>query len=212
MERHDYLFLAIAILAFALSIFNIMDGINRLRNRMEVKIKPTCIEVNGTRHVNRSDCLPTGYQPEVVLLDKRSSYLTTKQYVDVKAKVMLEQLINDAEKDGMCLVVVSGYRSYEDQEDLYNKIDDKNKVAIAGHSEHQTGLAVDFTGCPIDKKGNRDDTVERLELKNDFESLPEYKWLLQNGSRYGFEQSYRADNTNETGYPVESWHWKLITQ
>jgi LAS superfamily LD-carboxypeptidase LdcB len=58
--------------------------------------------------------------------------------------------------------------------------------------------------------GVRNDTGERLELRNEFETLPEYQWLLQNASQYGFEQSYTEGNSQRSGFPAEAWHWKYI--
>jgi len=45
--------------------------------------------------------------------------------------------------------------------------------------------------------------VGLLELKNDFSTLPEYKWLQDNASRYGFRQSYTSENFKKTGIQVE---------
>ena len=171
---------------------------------------PSCelSDING--HLNRGQCLPEGYVPEDLLpLSPRASWLNTEQRLNVRSKIMVEQLIADAEKDGMCLVVSSGYRSAEEQQSLLDKTENKLIVAKPNESEHQTGLAVDFVACPMED-GIRNDNVDRLELENDFEKLPEYKWLQDNASKYGFEQSYRIDNIQDTEYAVESWHWKLI--
>jgi len=132
---------------------------------------------------------------ELTSLSPRACWLNTKQQLDIKARVMVENMIADAEKDGMCLVVTSGYRTFEEQERIKQKY---GKLAEeAGKSEHHTGLAVDLAGCPM-SGGKRNDDIERLELKKPFEELPEYKWLKENAQNYGFKQSYIN----------ESWHWK----
>jgi len=173
--------------------------------------EPTCNVVTGKEHIYRGDCLPEGFTPEVLPLTPRASWLDTEQYLDIKAKVLVEQLIADAEKDGMCLVVTSGYRSAKDQQELHDNTPEDKKiyVAKAGESEHQTGLAVDFAACPM-LDGVRDDPTERPELANDFETLPEYSWLKFNAYKYGFEQSFTVENIADSQYPVESWHWKLV--
>ena len=169
-----------------------------------------CQEVSVDNHIYRGQCLPEGYKPAyLVPLSARDSWLDTKQYLDIRAEIVFDNVIKDAEKDGMCLVVSSGYRSVEEQQKLLDIATDKDIVARPNESEHQTGLAVDFVACPM-RNGVRDDRVERLELKNDFDTLPEYKWLQDNADRYDIEQSFRADNIDKAGYPVESWHWKLI--
>jgi D-alanyl-D-alanine carboxypeptidase len=183
----------------------------KTEKKIEIEhIEPSCEMVEGEGHIYRGQCLYEEYKPDILLpLSPRASYLDSRQYLDIRAKMMVEQMIMDAEKEKMCLVVVSGYRSFEDQQILYNKTEDKSKVAVAGQSEHQTGLAVDFSACPMNSRV-RDDSVERTELANDFDTLAEYKWLQKNAFRYGFVQSYTNENKEDTGYPAESWHWKLI--
>jgi zinc D-Ala-D-Ala carboxypeptidase len=171
--------------------------------------EPACRVVEG--HLYRGDCLPEDYVPEdLVYLSKRASWLNTTPRLTLKAKIMVEQLIEEAEKSGMCLVVTSGYRSYETQQELYDNTPEEMRdfVAKAGSSEHQTGLAVDFAACPL-ADGKRNDNIEREELANDFEELPEYGWLKENAWRYGFVESYTIDNIHLTGYPPEPWHWFL---
>lgn len=147
---------------------------------------------------------------EIIILSQRASYLTTTQQLVRVASKQLEQLILDAEHDGICLVVMSGYRTFEQQQKLYDSFVDKSIVAKPGTSEHETGFAVDFGGCPTNDLGIRDDTKERLTLKNQFDTLPEYQWLRQYAHKYGFEQSYTSQNIESTGFPEEAWHWKFI--
>jgi LAS superfamily LD-carboxypeptidase LdcB len=134
---------------------------------------------------------------ELVDLSERASWLNTKQQVDVRAKEVIEKMILNAELDGLCLVVSSGYRSVEDQEKIKQKYGDLAEEP--GKSEHHTGMAVDLQACPM-TNGKRDDEAERLELAKPFEELPEYVWLKENAENYGLKQSY----TNE------SWHWSLL--
>jgi D-alanyl-D-alanine carboxypeptidase len=171
-----------------------------------------CTKVGIEGHLYRGQCLVAEYRPEyLVRLSPRASWLTvTEPYLDIRAAFIIEKLITDAEAEGICLTVSSGYRSAEEQQTLVESIPDKLKVAIPNASEHQTGLAVDFRACPMDEQGIRDDSAERLELRSEFEELPEYKWLVDNAHKYDMEQSYRLDNENETGYPAESWHWKVM--
>jgi D-alanyl-D-alanine carboxypeptidase len=135
---------------------------------------------------------------EVVLVSPRASFLNSTQKIMASVSPSLEQMIRDAEKDGICLVVISGYRTYEQQQRLYHEAKDKSLVAIPGTSEHELGLAVDLGACPM-SDGIRDDNAQRLELRKPFGELPEYVWLVENGASYGFSQSF--DN--------EPWHWKF---
>ena len=150
--------------------------------------------------------LPDNYKPkELSILSLRSSFLTSTQLVDSRIAKQVEQLVMDAQADGLCLVVSSGYRSFSYQQKLYNRAEDKSLVMKPGYSEHQTGLAVDFQACPYSYALGgiyRNDQVERPELTQPFGDLPEYQWLLNNAKKYGIEQSY----------PNESWHYKFMIE
>jgi len=174
-------------------------------------VEPSCEVVDGNSHIYRGQCLPEGFSPEVFPLNRRSSWLNTQQTLDLRAKIMVEELIEDAEADGICLVVTSGYRSYEEQEKLYSTSNTPEYVAVPGGSEHQTGLAVDFAACPM-RNGIRDDSVEREDLEKEFEELPEYEWLDKWAWTYGFEQSFSVETIEDSQYPVENWHWKLVLE
>ena len=157
----------------------------------------------------RSFRVPGEAKVELTQLSPRASYLSGVYYLRTDVAPHLEQLILAAEKDGMCLIVKAGYRTKEHQQKLYDNAKNKSIVALPGISEHEQGIAVDFDACPM-IDGVRNDSGERLELRNEFVTLPEYQWLLKNASRYGFAQSYTEDNRVQTGLPPEPWHWKYI--
>lgn len=94
----------------------------------------------------------------------------------------------------------SGYRTKEYQKTLYDdyvKRDGQEAAdrysARPGYSEHQTGLTMDFT--PIDDA---------------FKIGAAYKFLMENGYKYGWVLRYPADKENITGYMSEPWHWRYI--
>ena len=171
------------------------------------------IVVDGNKHIYKNQVLDIQKLEKELqnlqTLSPRASWLTTTQRLRPEAKSAVEKLIAHAETDDMCLVVASSYRNTRQQQLIYNSIQDKTLVAQPGSSEHHTGLAVDFAACPM-RNGQRNDEIERLELRNEFNTLPEYVWLTLNASKYNFEQSFRKDNKEETGYQEESWHWKYI--
>ena len=151
--------------------------------------------------------LPQGYEPkQLVKLSVRANYLDTTHSVDIRIKDTIEKLILDAERDGMCLTIIGGYRSFEYQQEIYDMMPDK--AALPGYSEHQTGLAVDFEACPM-TNGKRDDTAERLELRNDLDTLPEYQWLKDHADEYDMVQTYTEEQDK---YPPEPWHWKFMVK
>lgn len=105
-----------------------------------------------------------------------------------------------AEAEGLDIWVVSGFRSYETQRQLYNRYvarDGQEEAdtfsARPGFSEHQTGLAVDL---------NLADTKFALE--------PEGQWLAANAYKYGFVLRYPEGKSEITGYIFEPWHFRYV--
>jgi D-alanyl-D-alanine carboxypeptidase len=118
----------------------------------------------------------------------------------------LENMFTDAGKAGINLMLSSGYRSYDYQVKLYNDYVNASSQAAAdtysarpGHSEHQTGLAVDVE--PVSKN---------CELEQCFGNTPEGQWLATNAYKYGFIIRYTAADHSVTGYEAEPWHIRYI--
>ena len=111
---------------------------------------------------------------------------------------------NAANEEGYYLMINSSYRSYEDQEIVYNNYKNSSGERFAdsiaarpGSSEHQTGLALD-----IFSKTNTN--------KNTFSQTDEAKWLKENAHNYGFILRYPEDKVDITGYSFESWHYRYV--
>jgi D-alanyl-D-alanine carboxypeptidase len=118
----------------------------------------------------------------------------------------VEQMFTEAKKNDLNLMVSSGYRSYNYQVGLYNGYvrsmgqENADKTsARPGHSEHQTGLALDI-----------EPTARNCELQVCFAQTPEGQWLVQNAYKYGFLLRYPADKVAVTGYEYEPWHYRYI--
>ena len=105
--------------------------------------KITCI--NGIILVNKEYSLPKTYNPG---LNKKMLLA----YFYMKSCAL---------KDGIKLNIQSGFRSYDYQERIYNEYveefgEEKTNTFSAkpGHSEHQTGLAIDICDDSDNDKGN----------------------------------------------------------
>ncbi|MBO5006827.1 MAG: M15 family metallopeptidase, partial [Clostridia bacterium] len=106
--------------------------------------------------------------------------------------------------NGYNLQVASGYRTYSYQNELYNKAvanGTEGYSAIAGHSEHHTGLAFDikvFYKAPDGKTATYD-------LR-----AAEQDWILANCANYGFILRYPAEKVDITKILEESWHFRYV--
>lgn len=117
-----------------------------------------------------------------------------------KAADAFEELVSAGKLDSVYIRPYSAYRSFERQTVIYEqyvKRDGQNKAdtysARPGHSEHQTGLAVD-----VWSEGYQ-------EIKP-----TDYSWLLENSYKYGFIIRYTKDNIGITGYIEEPWHLRYV--
>lgn len=114
-----------------------------------------------------------------------------------------KKLCDDAKKQGYYIVNTSAYRSYETQNYIYNNYKAENGLAWAdsysarpGHSEHQTGLALDV--------GTASTTLST------FENTKEFTWMKNNAHKYGFILRYPKGKDYITGYNYEPWHYRYV--
>ena len=124
-----------------------------------------------------------------------------------EAAVAAEQLAIGLKEAGLgTLVLNSGFRSYQNQKALYERTRDSRGLAVAerltarpGHSEHQLGLAADFSvrgeGCVI---------------MVCFGKTEAGIWLAENAHEYGFILRYPKGYKAITGFQYEPWHFRYV--
>lgn len=121
------------------------------------------------------------------------------------AKINFERMCRGAAEEGIILKAISTFRSFLYQNQVYYKNwqeeisqeeyrTERDKVsARAGHSEHQTGLAVDIN-----------------DLEETFAATPEGIWLAEHSYEYGFILRYPKGKELITGYSYEPWHFRYV--
>lgn len=140
--------------------------------------------------------------------------LNDQQSIDRRAYQALQDMLNDAKKAGLEILVCSSYRTYDKQKELFvNKVKDYLRegysyneaqeaasmwVAKPNTSEHQLGLAVDL----VSKDNQRLDSSQ--------EKTEEQQWLIKNCWRYGFILRYPADKSSITKIGYEPWHYRYV--
>lgn len=147
--------------------------------------------------VNKKRPLPSSYAP--ASLSSVGSVQVSSQ-----AASQLNSLVAAGKNAGLGLYTISGFRSYGNQAATYNGWVARDGQAKAdtysarpGHSEHQTGLAVDMGGGSCD-----------LEIC--FGNTPAGKWLAANAYKYGFIIRYQEGKQGLTGYQYEPWHIRYV--
>lgn len=141
--------------------------------------------VDGVLVANKTYSLPESYNPGTLLRD---------------CSVAFDKMKGDAAKEGLTLWNASGFRSYELQNKLYTRYSERDGKAAAdrysarpGHSEHQTGLAIDLN-----------------TITSAFANTPEGKWVSENCWKYGFILRYPKGKEAQTGYMYEAWHIRYV--
>lgn len=114
-------------------------------------------------------------------------------------------LLAAARADGVPIRIVSGYRSFAEQSGTYSGwVARKGREAAdtasarPGHSEHQTGLAVDVgdgSGCDLDVC---------------FDGTATAAWVAEHGPEHGFVVRYPRGEHGTTGYWYEPWHLRYL--
>ncbi|MGE5654769.1 MAG: M15 family metallopeptidase [Bacillota bacterium] len=156
--------------------------------------------------VNRTHPLPASYVPGglVAVRVRLANGTPDERLMKPEAAAALEDMMQAAEKDGVILYAVSGYRSYATQKGLYDYRVQSEGQAMAdlytakpGQSEHQTGLAMDVAGAQRD-------------LVESFAETSEGKWVAKNAQRFGFIIRYPQGKEKTTGYNYEPWHLRYV--
>jgi len=153
--------------------------------------------------VNKFYKLDNTYEPDNITKISLS-YSYSGQSVSKETNEAFLDMAVQAKEEGIQLLANSTYRTYERQDEIYKEFYYSKGIsyadsyaARAGHSEHQTGLALDIftTGTS---------TVEN------FEESDAYKWLINNAHNYGFILRYPKGKEYLTGYNYESWHYRYL--
>lgn len=148
--------------------------------------------------------IPYDFIPVEVTLAEFAPYETN--YLRRDAADATEQLFAAAEELGLELTLRTGFLSYESQKKRYEQDVYEMGLEYAetistrpGHSEHQTGLAIDVTTPSINN-----------ELTVDFAQSEEGQWVLSHAYEFGFIIRYPEGKEEEVGYTYEPWHLRYV--
>ncbi|MCL1791765.1 MAG: D-alanyl-D-alanine carboxypeptidase family protein [Peptococcaceae bacterium] len=149
---------------------------------------------------NKYNQLPRDYQPKDLKPMGYGYFLredAAEAYLD---------MIKAGAQDNLSFQLKSAFRSYDTQAGLYNSSVSRNgkdhaDVASArpGHSEHQTGLALDVTQPTGD-----------YSLSVTFDQTLQFEWLSKHAHEFGFILRYPADKIDITGFMYEPWHYRYV--
>lgn len=139
---------------------------------------------------------------------------TDEHWLDDRAIPDFLEMIAACREAGGDPYIVSAYRNYYEQLELYKKkvrklvsagmdealarSEGAKSVAIPGTSEHQLGLAVDLVDA-------------NYGYLNEYQAeTPTQQWLMENSWRFGFILRYPVDKSEITGIIYEPWHYRYV--
>jgi zinc D-Ala-D-Ala carboxypeptidase len=155
-----------------------------------------------TALINKYNRIPADYVPELMELDPLVCFPGRgRQYLRPEAKEAFERMHNDARMLGLNILAYDTYRSIKRQDAIWNNalasgrsIEDVDSLnARGGHSEHNTGLAVDVI-------------ANNYSINN----TKELEWYKEHAHEYGFIIRYPQGKEHITGYKYEPWHLRYL--
>lgn len=159
------------------------------------------VVVNKRRPLEPLDYAPADLrQPDVAIA-------TANALLRPDTAAAVEEMFAAAAADGVGLVMVSGYRSYADQESTYASwVSQYGGAAGAdtvsarpGFSEHQTGLAFDIA-----------QTDGACTLVSCFAQTAAARWAAENAADHGVILRYPLGFHGITGFSAEPWHFRFV--
>ena len=150
---------------------------------------------------------PVDYIPEVIEVESENLDNSRGITLAPVAAEALIEMAKAAQEAGVgTLKLNSGYRSYDYQSELfiakvgqYGEAEALERSAKPGHSEHQTGLAVDVS-----------EPSQGCEIMQCFGNTEAGIWVAENAWRFGYIVRYELDQTSITGYTYEPWHLRYV--
>lgn len=156
--------------------------------------------------VNRTHSIPSDWSDHLRLVSFQ--YKEELFFLEQETYNAFEGLRKKMLEKRLILGVASAYRSSEEQKKLYEEMardygpeKAKTLCALPGHSEHETGLAVD-----IEMAMEASETQEELNYPSGYF----YRCVHEHLSEYGFILRYPEGKEQITEYSFEPWHIRYV--
>lgn len=149
----------------------------------------------------RYGCVCDETAPLVPVVEQMPDILMQSRAVNLLLNLM------DKIQGWRSIVPVSGWRSHKEQQEIWNGSLEESGleftekfVAVPGHSEHQTGLAIDLA-------------LKQEEIDFICPEFPYYgicQVFREQAAQFGFVERYPAGKESVTGIGHEPWHFRYV--
>ena len=163
-------------------------------------------EINSRelQNIANNDQSILGHLPYKEISQDELVFIEPHIWVHKDMSKALLKMRQDAKKEGIYLVFLSGYRSIKLQEEIFYSLkslrnqDASERARVSappGYSEHSTGFAIDIG----------DANYRESDFEIEFDRTNAFTWLKKNAAKYHFKLSFDQDNKN---IDYEPWHWR----
>lgn len=159
------------------------------------------------------------YSTELLLGKGKLPHYSSSIPLAIKAGKAFEEMQLAAKKEGVEIEVVSGYRSYESQKNIWNRKYKSNKAnrlspeqnirkiieysTLPGTSRHHWGTDVDIIEGSKPKDG---DVLVPRKFHSEGPYTKLKKWMDKHAESFGFFLPY-TKNPKRKGFYYEPWHY-----
>ena len=188
----------------------VLVGLTGCFDKKEDKKEEDKSKINYLILVNPDNKLPEDWEANLASeLEEATNAWDDTIKVEKEALKKYNELKEEMAKEGVEILLDSGYRSVKEQQEVWDEFEKKygleytkNTVAVPWYSEHHTGLAIDIV---IKKDGvlieENDDMIAEREI---------FAKIHEKLSDYGFILRYPEGKKDITGYNYEPWHFRYV--
>ena len=163
-------------------------------------------EINSRelQNIANNDQSILGHLPYKEISQDELVFIEPHIWVHKDMSKALLKMRQDAKKEGIYLVFLSGYRSIKLQEEIFYSLkslrnqDASERARVSappGYSDHSTGFAIDIG----------DAKYRESDFEVEFDRTNAFRWLKKNAAKYHFKLSFDQHNKN---IDYEPWHWR----
>lgn len=146
---------------------------------------------------------------------EKQYHTKSKMYLEKETASAFKRMYKAAKLDGINLKIVSGARNYYSQKSIWERKFKKNEQAGMSPIENAKKILL-YSSMPSTSRHHWGTDIDINSLEPSYfeygRGKIEYDWLVKNGAKFGFCQTYSDFDKNDrsSGYQEESWHWTYM--
>lgn len=163
------------------------------------------------RIVNAENPVETSYEPQN-LVSLNTIPNGEEIFLRRDAAENFLEMLSAMANDGLAVIPIKGYTSYEEQSQA--QTENVDKLIAGGYSSEDaadmTSQTILAPGANEAQLGTSIDVSTEANSVDNFSSTEQYEWLCSNAYKYGFIIRYPEDKQNITGVEAKPWHLRFV--